>query len=65
MTGDLRLGPVRDHTLSPGPAPPRFAPASGSPCRCWSGYQLSVLDYRGVGSRVLAHVFMLGLEWTY
>jgi hypothetical protein len=29
------------------------------------GYQLSVLDYRGVRSRVVAHVFLLGLEATY
>ena len=55
MSGDLRLGPLRDHGVGL-----ELRRAGALPVR--AGYEVSVLDYRAVGARVVAHVFSLGLE---
>jgi hypothetical protein len=60
MTGDLRLGQIRDHTLSL-ELVRQFRAGERIALPVVAGYQLSVLDYKAVGSRVMAHVFSLGL----
>jgi hypothetical protein len=64
MAGDLRLGKVRDHTVS------MDIRRGLSPSPHWQaavlfGYKVSALEYRGVGARVVAHVFMLGMTADY
>jgi hypothetical protein len=60
MTGDLRLGAVRDHTLLL-EARRRVSTAGHVALPIAAGYELSLLDYRGVGARVVAHVFSLSV----
>jgi hypothetical protein len=62
MSGDLRLGPIHEQV---GGLELRWRLGRGGGLAEFPllvGYQLSALDYRAVGARVVAHVFMLGLE---
>jgi hypothetical protein len=61
MAGDPRLGPLRDHNLS---FDLRRALHAGPRLQLplLVGYQISVLSYQDVGSKVVAHVFMIGLH---
>jgi hypothetical protein len=61
MAGDLRLGAVHDHTVSLDVR----RPLGGAGLPLSLGYQLSTLEYRGVRSRVVAHVFQLGVGAEY
>jgi hypothetical protein len=60
MSGDVRHGAIRDHTVTLDLR--RRARRGWLELPLLAGYQLSVMSYRGVGSRVVAHVFTLGLE---
>jgi hypothetical protein len=64
MAGDVRLGRVHDHHVS---LELRRALRQSGRLKLplLAGYQLSVMDYRSVGSRVVSHVFMLGLAADY
>jgi hypothetical protein len=64
MTGDLRLGPVHDHTVSLD-LRRRIVRRGRLDLPLLVGYQLSVLDYRRVDARIVAHVFLLGLAAEY
>ncbi len=64
MTGDLRLGPVRDHTLM-FEVRRRVQATAHVALPFSAGYHLSLLDYVGVGARVVAHVFSLGVGADY
>jgi hypothetical protein len=60
MAGDPRLGPLLDHNLS-FELRRMLHVSARLQLPLLLGYQISVLSYRDVGSRVVAHVFMLGL----
>lgn len=63
MTGDLRLGPLSDHTFSVDLR--RRLVAADREMPLHFGYGLSVLDHLATGSHVVAHVFSLGLGASY
>lgn len=58
MTGDLRLGIVRDHNVG---LNLRWLPETVA-LPVLAGYNVSILDYVGAGARVVAHVFWFGFE---
>lgn len=64
MTGDPRLGRVRDHTLGL-EVRRSFGPSAHLALPILLGYQLSTLDYLDRGSRVVAHVFTAGAGAEY
>lgn len=61
MSGDLRLGPIHEH-VGAVDVRWRLRAFGRAEVPLLVGYQLSALEYRAVGARVVAHVFMLGLE---
>jgi hypothetical protein len=64
MTGDTRLGGIRDHSFAL-EVRRALRPGRRLALPLLLGYQLSSLRYRGVGARVIAHVFHLGLGSAY
>jgi hypothetical protein len=67
MTGDVRLGPIRAHTIGAG-ARMRLSGADGEPGALTAelSYEASLTDYRLYSTEmIVAHVPSLGLTWLY